>query len=121
MVTELIRQASRLLEPDVSLHHFRTKDQAEVDVIAEAADGRIVAVEAKAGRVSRSAIRALASLRDRFDARGGHFVRGVVFYLGEDAFPAGDRLHVLPLSHLWNSRPRLRECRRLIRNTHSSK
>jgi len=102
VVTELIRQASRLLDPDVSLHHFRTKDQSEVDVIAEAADGRIVAIEAKAGRtVSKSTIRALASLRDRVDAQGGHFVRGVVLYMGEDALPAGDRLHVLPLSHLW--------------------
>ncbi len=102
VVTELIRQAARLLDPDVTLHHFRTKDQSEVDVIAEAADGRIVAIEAKAGRtVSRSAIRTLASLRDRIDDRGGRFVRGVVLYLGDDALPAGDRLNILPLSHLW--------------------
>ncbi|MHB8313691.1 MAG: ATP-binding protein [Candidatus Dormibacteria bacterium] len=102
VVTELIRQAARLLDPDVTLHHFRTKDQSEVDVIAEAADGRIVAVEAKAGRtVGRSTIRTLASLRDRIDDGGGRFVRGVVLYLGDDALPAGDRLAILPLSHLW--------------------
>ncbi len=102
VVTELIRQAARLLDPDVRLHHFRTRDQSEIDVIAEAADGRVVAIEVKAGRtVSRNTTRTLANLRDRIDDRGGRFVRGVVLYLGDDALPAGDRLSILPLAHLW--------------------
>ena len=67
-VNELVRQASRQLDPPVTLHHYRTRDRAEVDVIAEAADGRIVAIEVKSGRTAdRGAFRALASLRERVD------------------------------------------------------
>ncbi len=102
VVDELIRQASRLLDPAVSLHHYRTKDQTEVDLIAEAADGRIVAIEVKAGRtVDRRTVRTLANLRDRADAMGARFVRGVVLHLGDEALPAGDRVSLLPLAHLW--------------------
>ncbi len=100
---ELVRQASRLLHPEVTLYHYRTRDGAEVDIVAEAADGRIVAFEVKAARsVSRAASRALIGLRDLVDRAGGRFVAGVVLYLGDQALPAGDRLTVLPLSHLWS-------------------
>jgi len=99
---ELVRQASRLLDPEVALHHYRTRDRAEVDVVTEAADGRIVAFEVKAARsVNRTALRTLAGLRDQLDRAGGRFVAGVLLYLGDQALPAGDRLALLPLSHLW--------------------
>ncbi|MCL2770339.1 MAG: DUF4143 domain-containing protein, partial [Solirubrobacterales bacterium] len=102
VIDELVRQAARLLEPEVALHHYRTRDQAEVDVVAEAADGRIVAFEVKATRsVARDAFRTLASLRERVDRAGERFVAGVVLYMGDQALPAGDRLAALPLSHLW--------------------
>jgi len=45
-VNELVRQASRQLDPPVTLHHYRTRDRAEVNVIAEAA-GRLELIEAK--------------------------------------------------------------------------
>jgi uncharacterized protein len=101
-VNELIRQVSVLDEPAVSLHHFRTRDQIEVDVVAEASDGRVVAFEIKAARsIAPRAFRGLRHLRERIDSAGGRFVAGVVLYLGDDALPAGDRLAALPLSHLW--------------------
>ena len=31
------------------LHHYRTKDKVEVDAILETPDGRVVAIEVKAG------------------------------------------------------------------------
>ncbi len=103
---ELVRQAARLLDPEVALYHYRTRDRAEVDVVAEAADGRIVAFEVKAARsVNRTAFRTLAGLRDLLDRAGGRFVAGVVLYLGDQALPAGDRLALLPLSHLWAPPP----------------
>ncbi len=101
-VGELVRQASRQLDPLVTLHHYRTRDGAEVDLVAEAADGRLVAIEIKAARTpDRRAFRTLAGLRDRVDRAGGRFVAGIVLYLGEEALPAGDRLAALPLSRLW--------------------
>lgn len=35
------------------LHHFRTKDKVEVDAILETPDGRVVAIEVKAGATVR--------------------------------------------------------------------
>lgn len=69
VVDELIRQAARLLGPAVSLYHYRTKDQAEADLIAEAADGRGIAIEVKVDRtVDHRTVRTLATLRDQADA-----------------------------------------------------
>ena len=36
------------------LHHYRTKDKVEVDAILETPDGRVVAIEVKAGATVRS-------------------------------------------------------------------
>ncbi len=101
-VGELVRQASLLDEPEASLYHYRTRDQTEVDVVAETTDGRVVAFEIKASStVGMNAFRSLVKLRESLDSTGGRFVAGVVLYLGDDALPAGDRLAALPLSHLW--------------------
>lgn len=101
-VGELIRQASLLDDPQVSLYHYRTSDQTELDVVAETTDGRVVAFEIKAAStVGKGAFRALVKLRESLDHAGGRFVAGVVLHLGEEALPAGDRLAALPLSHLW--------------------
>lgn len=101
-VNELIRQAAVLGEAEVSLYHYRTRDKVEVDVIAEAADGRVVAFEVEAtSSIAADAFKGLRHLRERVDNAGGRFVAGVVLYLGGDALPAGDRLAALPLSHLW--------------------
>lgn len=105
-VGELVRQASRQLDPRVSLHHYRTRDGAEVDVIAEAADGRLAAIEIKATSTpDKRAFRTIANLRDRVDEAGGRFVAGIVLHLGKEALPAGDRLAALPLCHLWAPPP----------------
>jgi uncharacterized protein len=102
VVDELVKQVARDLLPRITLYHYRTRDQSEVDIIAEAADGRIVAIEVKAARtVGKAAFRSLAGLRDQMDRAGGSFVRGVVLYMGEEALPAGDRLVALSISHLW--------------------
>ena len=58
----------------ITLHHFRDRGGVEIDVVAEAADGRLVAVEIKSGpAVNRSDARHLRWLRDKvpddFDAR----------------------------------------------------
>lgn len=85
------------------LHHLRRADQLEVDLILEADDGRIVAIEIKAGQtVTRRSFRALAQLRDE---RGDAFVAGVVLHGGRDSLPFGDRLVALPIPVLWATDP----------------
>ena len=101
VVDELFRQRSFAEEP-VFLSHFRTLDGVEVDVVAEAPDGRVAGVEVKsAATVHQADFRHLARLRDLLDASGGRFVRGVVLYTGDQVLPFGDRLTALPLAALW--------------------
>lgn len=101
MVTELIRQTS-WAETEVPVHHYRERGGAEVDLVLEAADGRLVGIEIKASRSLRpDAFKWLARLRDRV---GTDFVHGFVLYAGADALPFGDRLTALPIAALWRAR-----------------
>lgn len=98
VVNELLRQAG-WLEDDVRLHHLRDRDGAEIDLVIEAADGRVVAVEVKASSTARPTdARWLAWLRDKI---GDDFVTGIVLYTGPRAFPLGDRLVAVPIAGLW--------------------
>lgn len=101
VVNELIRQES-FSETRAQLSHYRTHDGIEVDVVAEMTDGRVGGVEVKASTtVTLADFRHLARLRDLLDASGGHFVRGVVLYSGDQVLPFGDRLVAMPLAGLW--------------------
>ncbi len=102
VVTELVRQSS-YAEARVTLHHFRDRGGDEVDVVAEHRDGRVVAIEVKAGAAPADAVRSLVRLRDRL---GERFVLGVV--LSTDQHPArlGDRLLALPIEALWRDTSR---------------
>lgn len=105
VVNELVRQES-FGPTRVQLSHYRTHDGAEVDVIAETADGRVGGVEVKASTtVTLADFRHLARLRDLLDASGGQFIRGVVLYTGDQVLPFGDRLVAMPLAGLWRPLP----------------
>lgn len=98
-VTEIIKQlgwSSVTVRP----HHFRTADGIEVDLVLEASDGRIAAIEVKAtAGLPRGATRGLEYLRDRL---GDRFVAGLLLNTGEDAQSVGDRLSVAPVAALWS-------------------
>lgn len=100
VVTEVLKQAGWAAET-ASAYHYRTADGVEVDLVLEAADGRVVAVEIKAGsQVTASAMRGLVQLRDRLGVR---FIAGVVLTSGSQAQRVGDRLSVAPVDILWRS------------------
>ncbi len=100
VVNELLRQAS-WLDEDVRLHHLRDRDGAEIDLVIEAADGRILAVEVKSSTTVRpSDARWLAWLRDKI---GDDFVHGIVFHTGERTWVVGDRISAVPISALWTT------------------
>ena len=85
----------------ITLHHFRDRGGVEIDVVAEAADGRLVAVEIKSGpAVDRSDARHLRWLRDKVS---DDFVCGVVLHTGERAYRLEDRILALPISCLWTT------------------
>jgi hypothetical protein len=84
----------------VAMHHLRTEHgRREVDLVLEAADGRIVAIEVKASAApTRDMARHLAWLRD---ALGDVFIHGVVFHTGPAAIGLDARIAALPIWTLW--------------------
>jgi predicted AAA+ superfamily ATPase len=102
VLMELARQLT-WSERRARLYHYRTKDRVEVDAVLEAPDGRVVAVEVKAGATVRS--EDLAGLRHLAHRLGDRLVAGYVLYTGQQTLPFGDRLRALPVDALWTSTP----------------
>ena len=102
VVGELRKQASWLDDP-VTLGHWRTSDGAEVDLVIEYDDGRVVAFEVKASeRASGKEFRGLAQLRDLL---GERFIGGIMLTTGSGSYTYEDRLHVMPIDRLWTPVP----------------
>jgi len=84
---------------EANMFHWRDRSGAEVDFVLESTDGRVVALEIKAGRTAKQEwFRWLARMRD---ALGTRFIAGVALYGGGHVLPFGDRLIAAPLSTLW--------------------
>lgn len=102
VVGELRKQASWLDDP-VTLGHWRTSDGAEVDLVVEYDDGRVVAFEVKASeRAPGKDFRGLAQLRDLL---GERFIGGVMLTTGTRSYTYEERLHVMPIDRLWTPVP----------------
>jgi uncharacterized protein len=98
VVTEVLKQLGWTSQR-VEAHHYRTSDGLEVDLVLEAADGRVCAIEVKAGsQLTPGTLRGLERLRDRL---GDRFVTGMVLNSGTHAQQVGDRLAVAPVDALW--------------------
>lgn len=95
---EVQRHAS-WLEDTYTLGHWRTHDNAEVDIIVERDDGAVVAVEVKAtSRITDASFRSLRKLRtllpDRFSA-------GLILHLGQHSMRTVDGFYAAPVDVLW--------------------
>lgn len=98
VLAELLRQSAVSPDPPL-LSHYRDRNGLEVDLVVEGSDGRIAAVEVKAGpAVSAEAVRTMVSLRDRL---GERFAAGVVLHSGSRTTALGDRITGVPLAALW--------------------
>jgi predicted AAA+ superfamily ATPase len=83
------------------MYHYRTHNGQEVDIILEAPDSRIVAIEIKlANSVGPKAFSGMIDLEQEL---GNNFHRGILFYLGDTIVPFGKNKHAIPLSYLWQS------------------
>jgi hypothetical protein len=95
---ELRRQAS-WCDEEVRFHHYRDKEDSEVDVVLERGAGEVAGVEVKASAtVTASDFSGLRKLRG---AVGSRFAAGVVLYDGEACLPFGDGLFAVPIRALW--------------------
>lgn len=98
VVSELKKQAG-WYGGNISLYHYRDKDQDEIDILCEDASGRIVAVEVKAAMtVTNQDFRGLRKLGGLV---GKRLVLGLVLHDGSHVLPFGDNLFAAPVSILW--------------------
>ncbi len=96
---ELAKAATWSSEP-VSLLHFRSHDQREVDLVIEGVGGRVCGIEVKlSGGVTGDDFRGLRRLRE---AAGERFHHGYLVYGGGTSVPFESNLTALPLSALFN-------------------
>jgi predicted AAA+ superfamily ATPase len=101
VVAELMKQMS-WLQAAPSLHHFREgSGRAEVDIVLEQLDGRVVGVEVKMS--SHTKPRDLNGLRRLRDLVGGGWIGGLVLAAVPAAYATDDGLVVAPLSALWST------------------
>ena len=101
-VNEIARQLAAL-PARCALSHYRDRQGREVDLILEAANGHVAAVEVKA--TTSPAVGHLDSLRwlrDKLDGVSpGAFRIGILLHTGAHAATLDDRLHLRPISSLW--------------------
>ena len=97
--TEVMKQAS-WLDESTTLHHYRDKDQDEVDFIVADERGAMVAIEVKASATVYSSD--FKGIRKVKNTVGADLKLGVVLYDGSAIVPFGDRLFATPISCLWS-------------------
>ena len=88
-------------ENDLRLYHWRSRDKREIDIVVDAGT-RLACVEVKAS----STVKAEDFKHIKWFASIGpgraRTVSGIIFYLGSQALPFGDRCFALPISNLWS-------------------
>ncbi len=98
VIQQLVAQ-SGWTDPALQFHHYRDRDQVEVDCVIER--GRNVwGVEVKTARSVKDAD--FSGLKKLADQAGKDFQTGIVLYTGDSVLPSGDkRLMAVPISKLW--------------------
>ena len=99
VATELLKLISNRHQ-QVSLQHFRTSDNKEVDFVLEKANGQMVGIEVKnKDQVSQGDFKGLEVLQH---LTGETFICGVVLYRGREVVRFNQSLWAVPISNLFN-------------------
>jgi predicted AAA+ superfamily ATPase len=101
--TFVFSEISKLItwtDHEVTVHHYRDKDQHEVDLILERDDGAVVGIEIKASATVTE--HDFGGLRRLARTCGDQLKLGLVLYDGEISVPFGERLFAAPISTLWS-------------------
>ena len=96
--SEVMKQVA-WLDETCALHHYRDKDQDEIDIVVESDSAALVGIEVKAASTVNTAD--FKGLRKLAAACEEDFKLGVVFYDGENVVPFGNRLFAAPMACLW--------------------
>ncbi len=100
-VTGEILKLVSLMDESSIVGHWRSHDGHEVDLVIERDDGAVLGFEIKAGR--RVGVKDRSGMRILRDKLGGRFVAGFILCAGERSYTSEDRIHVVPIDHLWVS------------------
>ncbi len=82
----------------VELHHYRDKDQAEVDFLLESPDGRLLGIEVRTS--ATVATSDFAGLRKLAALAGKAWRAGYLLYDGPETLPMGPGMWAVPLAGL---------------------
>ncbi|MBX3287815.1 MAG: ATP-binding protein [Acidobacteria bacterium] len=98
VVNELKKQAG-WNETNVTMYHFRTTNNEEVDIILEMPGGDVVGIEVKSGAsIGKDAFKGLKVLKENL---GKKFKRGIVLYTGEISTAFDNDMFALPIQTMW--------------------
>ena len=86
-------------EKGLSLWHYRTQTDIEVDFVLEDRMGKLVGIEVKASASVDGAD--FKGLRHLQETEGAAFSRGIVLHAGRETVAFSDRLFAVPLSLWW--------------------
>jgi predicted AAA+ superfamily ATPase len=100
VVMELKKQMT-WSQQSCQIYHYRTHSHQEVDIILEAPDSRIVAIEVKLANVVTS--KDFSGIQSLEDDLGDRFHRGIILYMGDTAVSFGKNKYAIPLSYLWET------------------
>ena len=96
-----IVKAAALCSEAATIHHYRDKDQVEVDLVLERPAGEIVGIEVKSGATVRSGdFKGLVRLKE---ATGEQFACGIILHDGERIQQTASRLFAMPVKMLWEA------------------
>ena len=95
---ELAKTAT-LSGDELTISHYRDKDQVEVDFVLERSPGAVVGIEVNAGATVRP--RDFKGLKRLREAVGDHFSCGIILHDGDRVQKAGSRLFAMPVKMLW--------------------
>jgi predicted AAA+ superfamily ATPase len=88
-------------EESATMYHYRDRNGPSVDLVLETPDGRVAALQVKAGStVTSTDTRWLSVLREEL---GDRFVAGVVLHTGQTAVSVSDRVWAAPIEILWTT------------------
>ena len=98
VVMEIVKQATWSTEP-LKLHHYRTHDKIEVDIVLEYPSGKVIGIEIKLSSIVRKDdLKGLLSLKE---SCGDDFHKGIILYTGNQVLPFGDSFTAMPVTALW--------------------
>lgn len=98
VVTDLLKLIASN-DQNLSLLHFRTASNKEVDFVLEKPNGQLAAIEVK--KKDRINAKDFEGLKELQALSGDDFACGIVLYRGKEVVPFGQNLWAVPMANLW--------------------